>query len=58
MQFIKNIRRKQAFTIFSDNLFLLANISFILRRFRGPNCYTGNGVKFIKEKLILKPRKK
>jgi len=58
MQFIKNIRRKQAFTIFSDNLFLLVNISFILRRFRGPNCYTGNGVKFIKEKLVLKPRKK
>ena len=57
MKFKKH-KRKYTLTIRSTNRFLLANFVYMIRRFRGPNCYTGNGVKFLREKLKYKPRKK
>lgn len=54
----KKHKRKYALTIYSTNKFLLSNFIYILRRFRPPNIYTGNGVLFLKEKIKFKPRKK
>lgn len=49
---------KYALQFFNTDLIGLGQFLFLLRRFRGPNVFTGNGIKILKEKFLLKKRKK
>jgi len=49
---------KYALQFISSDSIGLSQFAFLLRRFKGPNVFTGNGIKIVREKLKLKKRKK
>lgn len=51
-------KRKHALKFFALNRFALTQILFLIRRFRGPNVFTGNGIRLLGEKPLLKPRRR
>lgn len=58
MKFKTFIKKKNAFTIFSNNIFYLNNFVYLVKRLKFPDCYNANGIRFVKEKFKLKARKK
>lgn len=56
--FIKRYKKKHSLIFYSLSKYSLLEVLFLIRRFRGPNVFTGNGIKLLREKLKYKPRTK
>lgn len=56
-KFLKFKKIKNSFLFKTKDFFLHNSFLFIIRRFKLPDFYKGNGIRFYKEKLKLKKRK-
>lgn len=57
ISFLKFRKIKNSFYIRSSDYFLHTAFIFIVRRFKLPDAYKGNGIRFYKEKFKFKKRK-
>ena len=57
LKFKKAKRIKNSFYFKSKNFFIHTTFLFIIRKFKLPDIYKGNGIRYFKEKLKFKKRK-